>query len=139
VEPVVYLWVNRIRGLDALFVVAASALGWKLGALRLIEICEGSRCDVPLFRCLDTNQRLEQAPSHDLEAFLGSGRTPRRFNAPHYVAEPVECLAPADASNLYVFGLRVRRSRCVGGREGDYQQTITRRLSRLGERLRERE
>jgi hypothetical protein len=41
VKPIENLRVDRVRGLDALLVVAALALGRELGALRVIEVGEG--------------------------------------------------------------------------------------------------
>ena len=76
VEPVEDLRVDRIRGLDAFLVVAASTLGRELGTLRVIEVRERARGHVTLFEGVGSGERLEQAPPHDLEAFLGSRRTP---------------------------------------------------------------
>ena len=139
VEPVEDLGVDRVGGLDALLVVAVPALGRELGSLRAIEVGEGARGHVALLEGVRPGERLEQPPPHDLEAFLGRRRPPRRLHPPDHVAQPVQRLAPADAADLHVVGLRVRRARRVRGGQRDHQQAVARELGRLGQRLGEGE
>src|SRR5687767_7482366 len=96
-----------VRSLDALFVIATPALGRELGALRVIEVSEGTCRHVALLECVRPRERLEQPPPNDLESFLGSRRSPRRLHAPDHVAQPLKRLAPADAAHFRIVGLRV--------------------------------
>ena len=135
VEPVEDLRVDRIRGLDAFLVVATATLGRELGALCVIEVRERPRGHVTLFEGVGSGERLKQTPPHDLETFFGSRWTPRRLHAPNHVAQPVECLAPADAAHLHVVRLRVRRALRVRSRQRNNEQAVPGELGRLRERL----
>src|SRR5438552_1694122 len=76
IEPVEDLRMDWERSLDALLVVGVAALGRKFRALRAVEVRERARGYVTLLKMLRPRQRLEQAPPHDLEAFLGTRRPP---------------------------------------------------------------
>ena len=67
---------NRIRSLDASFVVVIPAFGWKLCALRVVEIRESACRDITVLELI-TSEGLEQAAPNDLEALLGCSWTPR--------------------------------------------------------------
>ena len=142
-EPVEDLGMDGVGGPDAPLVVRRTAFGRKLHALRAIGVGERAGGHVALLERLRPVQGLEQAPPHDLEAFLGARGPPGRFHPGHHVAQPVQRLAPPEAAHLRVVGRGVgecagARGR-VGGRQRDHQQAVVGDLHRLGERLREGE
>ena len=95
VEPVEHLGVDGIGRPDALLVVGVPALGRKLLVLRPVVVRERAGHDVPVLVLHLIGERLEQPSPDDLEALLGAGRPPRRFDPPDDVPQPVERLPPA--------------------------------------------
>ena len=130
---------DRIGGLEPLLIVRIAALGRKLRLLGTVEVGKGPRHYIAVLELRRIGQRLEEAPPHDLEAFLGTGRPPRRFHPAHHVAQPVERLPTALATHLHIVGLGVRRSGSIRGRQADHQQAVLRQLGRFGEHLSEGE
>src|SRR5690606_22094027 len=110
VEPVEDFRMNRVGSLNSFLVVAALALGRELGGLGSILVGERASGHVTLLECLRSGQWLEQAPTDDLEALLGGRGSPGRFDASHDVPQPVERLTPANATDLHIIGLSVRRA-----------------------------
>ena len=100
VEPVEDLGVDRVGRLDALLVLGIAALGRELLVLRPVQVGERRADHVAVLELGRVDQRLEQPAPHDLEAFLGAGRPPRRLDAADHVAQPVERLAPALPADL---------------------------------------
>ena len=80
-------------------------------------------------------ERLEKASPHNLEAFLGTGRTPGRFDAPDDVSQPVECLPPALPPDLDVIRLGVGGPGCVRSRQADHEQAVIGEFGRFREHL----
>ena len=131
VEPVEHFRMDRIGRLDPVLVVEVAALGREFLMLGPVEVVEGAgdrvaRDELGLF-----DQRLEQPPPDDLEAFLGAGRRPRRLHPPDDVAQPRQRRPAARAAHLLVVGLRVRRGRRIGGGQADDQQTMLGEFRRL--------
>jgi hypothetical protein len=90
-------------------------------------------------KLLALDQRLEQPPPHDLEAFLGARRPPRCLHATDGIMYSAECFPPTLTANLLVACLRMGRAAGVGGRQADNEQTAFGEFCRLGQRLRESE
>ena len=76
VQPVEDFRMDRVGRLDALLVFGFAALRRKLGLLVTVKLGEGARHDVAILELRRVGQGLEQAPAHDLEALLGTGRPP---------------------------------------------------------------
>ena len=103
--------------------------------LCLIELgkCAGDHIPIPeLDRICE---RLEKASPYNLEAFLGTGRTPGRFDTPDDVPQPTECLRPrcpptSTSSRLGVWG-----PGCVRGRQADHEQAVVGEFGRFREHL----
>ena len=139
VEPVEDLRMDGIRRLDAFFVIAVAALGRELRLIGPVEIRECARHHVAVLELRCIGHRLEQAPPHNLEALLGTGRPPGRFHPANDVAQPLKRLASALAADLHIVRLRMRGARCVRGRQTDHQHAVFGQLGRLGQHLREGE
>src|SRR5882724_4023945 len=76
VEPVEYLRMDRIRGLQPLLVIGITTLRWELLVLRAIKIVELPCYRVPSYKLLFFDQRLEEPPPHDFETFFRAGWPP---------------------------------------------------------------
>ena len=114
---------DRIGRLDALLVVAATALRRELGGLVAVEIGEAARRQIALLEQF-ARDRLEQATPDDLKALFRCRRPPGGLNAADDVPQPVERLAPANAADLDIVGLSMRRTARVGGRQRNDKQAV---------------
>ena len=76
VEAVEDFGMDGIGSLDAVFIIGIVTLGREFGLLGAVQIGKGARHHVAVFELRRIGERLEQTPTHDLEAFFGSGGTP---------------------------------------------------------------
>ena len=76
IQPVEDFRVDWIRRLHAFLVITPLALGRELRRLGVVKVREGPRRYIALLERLRPGQRLEQPPSHDLEALFGRRRSP---------------------------------------------------------------
>ena len=104
VEPVEHLGVDGVGRLHPLLVVDVTTFGRKLLVLGPVELRERAGDDIAILELRRIGERLEQPSSDDLEAFLGAGRPPGRFDPPDEVPQPVERLPSASAADLDVAG-----------------------------------
>src|SRR5690242_6248743 len=95
-----------IRRLNPFLVVRAPALRRELGRLNVIQLREASSRQVPILELIAGNG-LEQPPADNLESLFRCCRPPGRFDTSNHVAQAIQCLAPPDATHLYVVGLGV--------------------------------
>ena len=79
--------------------------------LCLIELGKCAGDHIPILELDRICERLEKASPYNLEAFLGTGRTPGRFDTPDDVPQPTECLPPALPPDLDVIRLGVGGTR----------------------------
>ena len=103
VEPVEQLGVDRVGGAQAPLVVGLEGLAGQLAPLEPVVIGEALDGGVALTDGVGV-QVGEQAPSDDLEALPGRGRTPVVGDAGDDVLEALEGLAPALAADLELGG-----------------------------------
>ena len=83
--------------------------------LRPIEVRKGARYHVAVLELPWIGHRLEKPAPYDLEALLGACGSPRGLKTADHVTKPIKSFAPTLAAYLYVIGLRVWRTRGVGG------------------------
>src|SRR5262249_22696825 len=76
VEPVEYLGMDWISGLNAPFIVTTTALWREFSLLYHVKLSECARGEIALLEHLARN-RLKEAPPHDLETFLRRRGPPR--------------------------------------------------------------
>src|SRR6266849_9302928 len=97
---------------------------WKRLRLSAIQVVE-SPCDriaggeVPLLR-----DGLEETPAHDLEAFLGAGRSPRGLQTAERVAQAYDGLLSPLATNLNVGSGDAGHQKCLGCRLGSFSERL---------------
>src|SRR6266849_434031 len=114
IQAVKQFGMDGIGSLQATLVVPLSTVGWKLLRLSAIQVVE-SPCDriaggeVPLLR-----DGLEETPAHDLEAFLGAGRSPRGLQTAERVAQAYDGLLSPLATNLNVGSGDAGHQKCLG-------------------------
>ena len=130
---------NRIGGLDPLLVADIPTLGWELLVLAPIELSECPRNHIPVLELRRVRERLEEPTPHDLETFLGTRRSPGRFDAPDDVPQAIERLAPALSADLDIIGPGVGRPGRIRGGQADHEQAVVGELGRFGQRLGEAE
>ncbi len=123
VQSVEQLGMDGISGFQAALVASLPAVRWKLLRLGAVQVGEGpgnriEGGEVPLLR-----DGLEESPAHDLEAFLGTGRSPHRLQAAERIAQALDSFAAAFATDLN-----------VGGRDASHQEGLRGCLGRFSER-----
>ena len=104
-----------------------------------IELGKCARDHISIPELDRIGERLEKSPPYNLEAFLGTGRTPGRFDTPDDVPQPIECLPPALPTDLDVIRLGVGGPGRVRGRQADHEQAVVGEFGRFREHLGETE
>ena len=102
IEPVEDFRMDRVRRTKALLVVGVAALGGELLLLRAVQIRKRPRHHVTVLEQCWIGQGLEEPPAHDLEPLLRACGPPRGFDPRHYIAQPLQRLAPALAAHFHI-------------------------------------
>ena len=117
---------DGIGGRQLVAVVGLACLGGELVLVERIHLLEGADDGVAMGPGLITWDRLKQAATHNLKAFVWTGRAPLRCNALQHIAQALQRF------------LTIRAPYFVGALwHGDQQQGIGHLLGGFSERLRE--
>ena len=139
VETIKNLGMDRIGRLQPFFVIGIAAFGRELLMLRTVQIGEGPSDHITVLELCRVDHQFKQTAAHYLEALFGAGGAPRGLDAADDVAQTIEGLPPAYATDFHIVGLCVRRARRVRSRQADHKKRILGALGEFRERLRKGE
>src|SRR5262245_40886585 len=101
---------NRVGRLQPCLVVRLPTFRRELLGLSPVKLRELPSDDISILEVCGIDQRVEETPADDLEAFLRGCGTPSRLDAPDDVAEALESFPAALTAHLGVVRLCVRRA-----------------------------